>query len=195
MKLEQTFTVPYPPARVWEYFGNVTEVTTCMPGASLTEPPDDNRVKFQLKVKLGPIAAAFAGQAEHERDDTTRRGVLRGGGRDARSGSRASGEVVYALAEEQGGDATRVDVTVDFRLAGSLAQFGRSGIVNDLGARLTAQFAANLKERLAAGAGAEGPAAGAPPGSGETELRTGSLLLSVLWDRLRRVLARLLGRG
>lgn len=206
MKLEQQFTVPYPRAQVWEYFGDVAEVTSCMPGASLTQPPEGKRVKFQLRVKLGPIAAAFTGEADYERDDTTHRGVLRGSGRDTRSGSRASGEVAYTLSEEEEAAATRVAVTVDYSLAGPLAQFGRSGIVNDLAARLTSQFASNLKQRLAASA-ATTPSAEPPTeedGLGDAdasksttrpaaELHAGSLLVSVLWNRVKRLLAMLFG--
>lgn len=203
MKIKQQFTVPYPRDQVWEYFGNVGEVTTCMPGASLREPPEGKQVKFQLNVKLGPIAAAFAGDAELERDDAGYRGVLKGSGRDKRSGSQARGEVVYELSEENGGAATRVDVTVDYSLAGSLAQFGRSGIVNDLAARLTSQFAKNLEAGLAdtsrAGSPQEssGDSGEARPGQRKpaAELKAGGLLLSVIGARIRRFFSRLLGRG
>lgn len=202
MKIEQSFVVPYPREQVWEFFGNVGEVTTCMPGASLQEPAEGDHVKYLLNAKLGPIAAAFAGEADLERDDANYRGVLQGSGRDKRSGSRAKGTVVYTLAEEQGGAATRVEVSVDFQLAGSLAQFSRGGIVNDLAARLTSDFADNLQKKLGASgqAAAQGGQAQAQGGaSGEpapaAELNAGSLLLSVIWGRIRRFFARLLGRG
>lgn len=202
MQIKQQFTVPFPRDQVWEYFGNVGEVTTCMPGATLREPPEGNQVKFQLDVKLGPIAAAFAGDADLDRDDASYRGVLQGRGRDKRSGSQAKGEVVYQLTEENGGQATRVDVTVDYSLAGSLAQFGRGGIVNDLASRLTAQFAENLEASLADSSQTDsaGAAAGDSSGAGPAdrkpavELDAGGLLLSVLWGRIRRFFARLFGR-
>jgi septal ring-binding cell division protein DamX len=43
---------------------------------------------------------------------------------------------------------TRVDVKVDYAIAGSLAQFSRGGIVKELATRMTEAFAANLKARL-----------------------------------------------
>ena len=197
MQLKQSFLVPYPRDVVWKYFGEVEDVARCMPGAALTEPPRGNHVNFQIKVKLGPIAAAFVGEADLERTDDDYRGTLRGAGRDRRSGSRAKGEVVYRLSEENGGAATGVDVTINYSLAGSLAQFSRGGIVNDLGERLCAQFARNLEDRLgqasSAGSGntampdtGQGPETSTEPAS---ELRAGRLLWSVIWARIRRFFA------
>jgi len=203
MRLKQHFVVPYPRDLVWKYFGEVEDVTRCMPGAALTEPPQGNRVKFQLKVKLGPIAAAFVGEADLDRNDEAYRGALRGSGRDDRSGSRAKGEVVYQLAEEDGGAATGVDVTVDYSLAGSLAQFSRAGIVNDLAQRLSAEFAGNLEDRLARASGTQPGGTGTPDtGQGPApiaepaaELHAGKLLWSVIWARIRRLFRRTPDRG
>lgn len=194
MQLKQQFLVPYSRGRVWDYFGEVEDVTRCMPGATLTEPPEGNHVRFELKVKLGPIAAAFVGEADLERDDDNFRGILRGSGRDGRSGSRAKGEVIYQLAESEDGAATVVDVAVDYSLAGSLAQFSRVGIVNDLAERLTAQFARNLEDRLAEKSAAGKDSAETPDTIREpepaAELHAGRLLLSVIWSRICRFFRR-----
>lgn len=195
MKVEERIRVAHPPDRVWAYFGQIAEVTECMPGASVREPPTDDEVKFQLDVKLGPMRAAFVGDAQVERDDAAHRGVIRGSGRDTRSGSRAKGEVQYVLSGVEGGAATQVDVSVDFSLAGSLAQFSRGGIVNDLAARLAQEFARNLQGRLdALDAGTQSASADAAPAR-PAELRAGRMLLSVLWARIRGFLGRLRGRG
>ena len=50
---------------------------------------------------------------------------------------------------EGDGRQTRVDLSVEYSLQGALAQFSRSGIAQDLGRRLVADFAANLNARLA----------------------------------------------
>ncbi|NIR32628.1 MAG: SRPBCC family protein [Gammaproteobacteria bacterium] len=195
MKVEECIRVAHPPERVWAYFGQIAEVTQCMPGASLREPATDGEVKFQLDVKLGPMRAAFVGDAEVERDDASRRGIIRGSGRDTRSGSRAKGEVRYVLSGSDDGAATQVDVSVDFSLAGSLAQFSRGGIVSALAARLAQEFARNLQGRLdALDAPAESPAAGAAS-SRPAELHAGRMVLGVLWARIRRFFSRLAGRG
>ncbi|MEE9250828.1 MAG: carbon monoxide dehydrogenase, partial [Alphaproteobacteria bacterium] len=74
--------------------------------------------------------------------------------------------------------------------AGPLAQFGRAGIVNDLAARLTAEFAKNLEARLDSAAG-EAAAEPAPA----PELDAGALVFAVIWQRIKAFLARLFGRG
>ena len=199
MQLKQRFSVGHPREKVWDFFGRMEEVTPCMPGASLVEPPGANTAKFKLGVKLGPIAAAFVGDAEIERHPEDCRGVIRGNARDSRGDSRVKGVVEYALQDEANGGATSVDINVDFTLTGRLAQFSRAGIVNDLAARLTADFARNLEAALANQAD-EKPRAqaattnhatdmrGAAPAPGpvrETELKAGSLLLAVLWHRVK----------
>jgi len=70
-------------------------------------------------------------------------------------------------------------------LLGPLAQFGRSGIVSDLAARITDMFARNLERRMA----------GVPDAADEaTALRAGSLLSAVIAERIKKALARLLDK-
>ncbi|MCC7113541.1 MAG: SRPBCC family protein [Burkholderiales bacterium] len=215
MQITQRFVVDYPRAAVWAYFGRLDDVTRCMPGASLTEPPVDNRAKFKLNVKLGPISAAFAGDCDVERDDADQRGLIRGNARDTRGDSRVKGAVDYRLAEEGAGAKTAVDIAVDFTLTGRLAQFSRAGIVNDLAARFTEDFAKNLAAALAAEAPAATTRAGpgsAPAGPGEPgttpaaaqgsarpevprELDAGRLVFSVIWARIRGFFRSLFGRA
>jgi carbon monoxide dehydrogenase subunit G len=173
MKIEQRFTVPFQPERVWDFFRDAAAVVRCLPGAELSEAGADGHVAGRFTVKLGPITAAFSGEADLRYDESARTGEISGGGNDRKTGSRARASAAFALAEEDGG--TRVDITVDYTLAGMLAQFGRGGIVRDLAARLTAQFADNLRTALAG----EAPAPPAP-----TDV--GKLVLGAVRDRLRR---------
>src|SRR5258708_25809660 len=84
-----------------------------------------------MQVRLGPISAAFAGTATHERDAAARIGILAGGGADQRGNSRVRGRVTYRLVPEHGRQATRVAVTPGFLLQGVLAQFSPAGLVQD----------------------------------------------------------------
>jgi aerobic carbon-monoxide dehydrogenase small subunit len=183
--LRQSFTVDHPRERVFAFFGRLEEVVACMPGAALTESPRDGHLQGRLRVRLGPIAADFAGEADVERDPARQSGVIRGQGRDSRTGSSAIGEVSYVLVDERAGAATRVEIEIGYALRGALAQFGRPAIVNDLAERLTAAFARNVEARLS---GAESSTTATP------ELDAGSLILSVIRTRIRRFLVRLLGR-
>jgi uncharacterized protein len=183
MKIEDRFRLPFPPERVWAFLHDTEAVARCLPGAELTETEADGRLAGRFSVKLGPIAAAFAGDAEIAFDEAAQKGQITGTGSDRKSGSRAKGSLFFALAEESGG--TRVDLVVDYALAGALAQFNRGGIVRDLAARLTIQFAENLQAAL--GTEKPQPRAGA--------LDAGNLLIRVVWDRVQRWLRSLFGRG
>ncbi len=177
---EQQFTVRHPRARVWAMFEDVERVAACMPGAALTEPPCDGRLNGHIAIKLGPMAARFAGDATLALDRAAYQGTIEGSGRDKLSATRAKGRITYRLIEAEDGAATRVEVTVAFSLAGPLAQFGRAGIVTDLAARLATAFAANLQAQLDAETGGQ-----AAPPPAEAKLDAGGLLFSVLWARIK----------
>jgi carbon-monoxide dehydrogenase small subunit len=186
--IAQHFTIAHGPEKVWEFFGRPAEVAACLPGAVLTAEPTGDHLEGKLRVKAGPIVAEFSGAADIERDVSHYAGIIRGHGRDTRSGSSTRGEIAYQLSPAKGG-ATRVDVIVGYTLTGMLAQFSRSGLIEDIAKRLTQAFAKNLETRLGASQG-RGQAAPAPA----AELNAGSLVLSVIGERLRRLLRRLVGR-
>lgn len=197
-QLTQTFTVNFPRDRVWRALGDVEQVVGCMPGASLTRPPDGGKIAGAMKVKLGPITAAFAGEAELTMDDGAYTGVIHGQGLDQKNNSRAKADVSFAAVEVE--RATRIDLTVDFTLSGMLAQFSRGAIVQEIAQRITNEFARNLEAKLAAEAPpvaseavAPGAAAPAPAPSAATpdqpprELNAGAILWSVVKDWVKGV--------
>jgi aerobic carbon-monoxide dehydrogenase small subunit len=146
--LELNFTIPHPPEQVFAMFGDIATIAACLPGASLTAPPNPERVEGTIRVRLGPIAATFAGAARVERSQSDLSGRIIGIGNDRRSRSSTHGEIRYRLSSLQQGAATRVDLSVGYRLTGMLAQVGRPGLVRDLAARLIADFAGNLDRRM-----------------------------------------------
>ena len=147
VELLQSFQVPFARDVVWNYFQHLDLVVRCMPGARLLGPPVGNRADGEVNVKLGPFSCAFRGVVEVERDPTRYAGVVRAAGRDAKSGSNARAIISYHLAP-LGGAATRVDIAVRFLLAGSLAQFGRLGLIKDVAEHLTSVFAGNIQAAL-----------------------------------------------
>ena len=183
--MTQTLAVNFPRASVWPLLGDVEQVISCMPGASLTKPREGDRIFGQMRVKLGPIAAAFAGEGTLSMDEATHTGVIHGQGTDPKNNSRAKADVTFAVLEE--GSGTRIDLTVDFTLTGVLAQFSRGALVQEIANRLTAEFARNLEAKLAATAPAEEVVDGvteAPPAPAK-ELNAGNLLWVMLKDWLR----------
>lgn len=188
--LNQSFSVDFPRVKVWEFFGRLGDVTTCLPGASLLAPPTETHVEPKLRIKVGPIVADFEGAADVERDPSNYVGIIYGSARDTKSSSATRGEIRYELVEEKGGAATRVDVQVGFALTGSLAQFSRSSIVKDIAKRMTDAFAENLRARL--GHDGNAVAGSVPPPA--AELNAGALVFSVLRDRIVGFFRSLFGR-
>jgi aerobic carbon-monoxide dehydrogenase small subunit len=147
--VEQTIDLPHPPEKVWALFQDLARVALCMPGAELVDYAGGDRAKGRVTAKFGPISASFEGDASFSADPATRAGTIAGTGRDKRSATRAEGEVRYTLTSIDGGKATRVAISLQFGLAGPLAQFGRNALVQDFVTRLTAQFARNAEAALA----------------------------------------------
>ena len=183
-RIMQSFVLAHPLDAVWELMADAEGVARCMPGMSLDGPPDGDQVKGRLEVKIGPIAASFAGAGTLQKIAAEHRQIIEGHGGDRKSGSRVSGSVDYRLAkvaDAAGSEATRVDVIMSYVLTGPLAQIGRSGMVRDLVRRIGEAFAQNLDAQL------RDPAAALPM----AQLAGVSLFARVLVDRLRGLMARL----
>jgi carbon monoxide dehydrogenase subunit G len=146
VKLEHSFHVDEDVESAWDVLQDVRRMALCMPGAAV-DTVDGDDITGSCKVKLGPIALTYRGQATFvERDAAARRMVLEGQGRDGSNG-RASVTVVATLSAE--GAQTRVDLETDLKLTGKPAQFGR-GVMADVGDRIIGQFATALAQQLAA---------------------------------------------
>jgi len=170
----QDFTVAYRADDVFALFGRIDDVARCLPGASITARPSADSVEGAIRVKVGPIAAAFAGTARITRDEAARSGRIIGAGADAGGRSTTQGMISYRVTDGPSVGTARVELQVGYTLKGALAQFGRPGLVRDLAARITAQFAANLEASLA----------GKAPVSAARGLNPLSLLIGILRDRI-----------
>jgi hypothetical protein len=122
-------------------------------------------------------------------NDAERRGSIAGTGSDRRSGSRIKGKAAFSLHDAATNAAsTRVDIRVDYSIAGSLAQFSRGGLVQELAEKLTAQFSDNLRNQLEqarAEPAARATAHSAAPAPVAT-LDLGTLFWPMLIARLKR---------
>jgi carbon monoxide dehydrogenase subunit G len=144
--IENEFEVPAPVEEVWAYLLEVEKVAPCMPGAELTETIDDRNWKGKVAVKLGPVSLSFAGTVTmQERDDAAHRVVVKASGMEQRGKGAATALVTSWL--EASENATRVRITQDITVSGAVAQYSR-GMMQDVSARLTGQFADCLKANL-----------------------------------------------
>lgn len=148
MKISQEFVVERPPADVWTFFQDVPAVAQCLPGAELTGENEDGSYAGNLSVKLGPMTAAFEGTAVITPDVANRSATIDGKGVDKKGGSRGQVKVVYTVTDDPAG--SKVGVDADVTLSGPVAQFGRTGLINEMSKRLIGDFVSCLEGKLAA---------------------------------------------
>jgi carbon monoxide dehydrogenase subunit G len=145
VRLDHEFTVPAPPAEVWQAVTDPDSVAPCMPGATLTKVEGDN-FTGTVKVKLGPISLLYKGAGEFlEKDEAARKIVIKASGKDSRGAGTAAATVTVTLTEDNG--STKGTVATDLNVTGRPAQFGR-GMISEVGGKILDQFAANLAAKL-----------------------------------------------
>jgi carbon monoxide dehydrogenase subunit G len=130
----------------WLVLSDVARVAPCFPGAELQET-DGETSQGRLKVKVGPITAAYAGTLRLTASDSQAyRMILHAQGRETRGQGNASAEATVIL-KPLGSD-TQLTATVDLTITGRVAQFGR-GVLSDVGKKLLLQFVDCVETRLA----------------------------------------------
>ena len=164
MLITNDFEVAKPVAAVWDFFGDIPRVATCLPGAELTENLGEDKYGGRVAVRMGPVKLQFAGTAEiTERDEAAKRIVVHAAGAEERGRGQASMVVSATLAAA--GPGTKVAVSQDLQLAGAAAQYGR-GMIGDVTAVLMRDFAANLANQISAAERGETVHAAAAPAGG-----------------------------
>lgn len=182
-QIQEGFTVEQPVDVVWSFFQDVTTVAQCMPGVELLDAVNDTTYNGKMKIKLGPISAQFQGTATVEKlDQATHTGLISAKGADRQGGSRASAKVEYLLTD--GGTSTDVQIVADITLQGSMAQFGRTGLIQEVSSQLTKEFAACIESKL----GAATPEAAAEVQAGE--VKGLSVFFKGLWSWLKGLFKR-----
>lgn len=147
MELEHEFTVPVGTAKAWKVLLDVERIAPCMPGATVLDVHGDE-FTGTVKVKVGPIAMTYAGEARFvEKDEANSRVVLRAAGKENRGSGTAEAAVTATLTPSSDGAATTVHVQTDLTVTGRPAQFGR-GMLQDIGGKLIGQFADRLADTL-----------------------------------------------
>lgn len=161
MEIRNSAIVPTDLETAWRTLTDIPAIAPCMPGATL-ESQDGDAFTGNVKVKLGPVAMTFGGEARFvEKDATAHRAVIEGNGKEAKGNGTARALVTAQLSEESP-TSTRLDIVTDLTITGKAAQFGK-GVMQDISTRLVAQFAANLEQLITArGAVEAAPAPGSP---------------------------------
>jgi carbon monoxide dehydrogenase subunit G len=146
MLIKNEFEVAEPVEKVWQFFDNISQVATCLPGAELTEDLGDEKYKGKVAIRMGPVRMQFAGTADiTERDEAAKRVVVHAAGADEKGRGQAAMVVTATLT--RAGRGTKVAVAQDLQLSGAAAQYGR-GMISDVSSVLMRDFATNMQDRI-----------------------------------------------
>ncbi|MGG2464698.1 SRPBCC family protein [Streptomyces sp. RGM 3693] len=141
MQLSNTVPVQAPPDAVFALVNDVERVASCMPGAVL-DGRDGDAWQGRVRVKVGPVTAAYAGTVRFLETDADRRRLrVQARGADAHGNGDAEAEVTLTVAEAPEG--ARLELVTDLVIRGKLAQFGK-GAIGTVSTRILEQFARNL---------------------------------------------------
>jgi len=175
-RIETQFDIAYPAESVWPILHDeLPAVVACLPGAELSSLNEDGKLEGFFNVKLGPVSARINGEGKVTFDDSRWHGQVSGHGSDSRSNSRAKGSLSFEL-EALDESNTRMTVSISFEMSGALAQFSRSGLVEEIIGVLIDQFRQNFGRHLA----------------GEAPLERSSLgVVQLAWMAFKRWLRRL----
>ena len=156
MKIENDFRVAAPIEQAWALLTDIPAIAPCLPGAELTGQEGDD-FHGQMKVKVGPVTAEYAGTATVvEMNETDRIVILKASGRDKRGAGNASADITATMTED--GDGTVVAISTDLKVSGKVAQFGR-GVMADVSKKLLGQFAECIEGKLDRPEGGDGSTA------------------------------------
>jgi hypothetical protein len=146
MLIKNEFEVAESVEKVWQFFENIPQVATCLPGAELTEDLGDEKYKGKVAIRMGPVRMQFAGTADiTERDEAAKRVVVHAAGADEKGRGQAAMVVTATLT--RAGRGTKVAVAQDLQLSGAAAQYGR-GMISDVSSVLMRDFATNMQDRI-----------------------------------------------
>ncbi|MBO8196146.1 SRPBCC family protein [Streptomyces oryzae] len=167
MQLSNTVPVKAAPDAVFALLSDVQRVASCMPGAAL-EGRDGDAWRGAVKVKVGPITAAYAGSVRFLETDAGKRYLrVHASGSDTHGSGDAEAEVRLEVLPAP--DGSRLNLTTDLVIRGKIAQFGK-GAIATVSDRILQQFARNLGDLLTQGGPTAGAAAAAAPGASAAPL-------------------------
>lgn len=152
MLITTRFELGAPIDAAWAYLLDVQKVAACVPGGSVTQVIDDHTYEGKIEVRVGAIALGYKGRVTLEVDEPSKSVVIKAQGLESRGRGGASATSTAKLTPN--GNGTSVEMNTDLAVTGIVAQFGRSGIMQEVAQRLAQRFANCIDQQLKATASA-----------------------------------------
>jgi len=189
-KIEERFEVQAPVERVWKYLTDPKRVVECLPGAELLEQQDERTFLGAIKVKVGPLAMSYKGQAKFtEINEQTHQVRMVGDAREVGGSGSTKVSMLSTVAPLANGSC-EVLVHTDIDIIGKIVQFGR-GMIEEVSRQMFRQFSTCVKQHLEV---AEEPQPAEIPAEPETKaVAAAPLAFRALWAIVIRFFSRLFG--
>ena len=159
MQLTSAIRIGRPAPEVLDALLDPGKVAACLPGSRLIGEVADGTYAGELRLRIGPVHAVYAGTVHLDAADRAAgTATLSASGRE-RSGQ-GSADASVTLRVVPHGTTTQVLISADLMIRGTVAQYA-PGAIGDVGQRLVQQFAGNVEQLLSTQAG--GPAEPATP--------------------------------
>jgi uncharacterized protein len=199
-KIEERFEVQAPVERVWKYLIDPARVVECLPGAELIEMKDDRNFAGAIKVKVGPLAMSYKGNAKFtEVNEETHEVRMVGDAREVGGSGSTKVSMLSTVAPGASGG-SQVVVSAEVELVGRIVQFGR-GMIEEVSRQMFRQFSTCVRAKLEVPLEDAQPAAAdvhkntEPKPAPETKaVAAAPLAFRALWAIIVRFLKRLAGK-
>jgi carbon monoxide dehydrogenase subunit G len=187
-KIEERFEVQAPVERVWKYLIDPARVVECLPGAELLEMKDEHNFVGAIKVKVGPLAMSYKGNAKFTEVNEQAHQVRMVGDAREVGGSGSTKVSMLSTVAPLASGGSEVVVSAEVELVGRIVQFGR-GMIEEVSRQMFRQFSACVKGKL------EVPPAENPSTIPETKaVAAAPLAFRALWAIIVRFFKRLFGK-
>jgi carbon monoxide dehydrogenase subunit G len=147
VQLTSAIRIGRPAPEVLDALLDAGTVAACLPGSRLIGEVADNTYAGELRLRIGPMHAVYAGTVRldnADRDAGT--ATLHASGWEQGGHGRADASVTLRV--ESRGGSTRVLISAELIIRGQVGEYA-PGAIGDVGQRLVEQFAGNVEQLLA----------------------------------------------
>jgi uncharacterized protein len=164
VQLTSAIRIGRPAPEVLDALLDPGKVAACLPGSRLIGEVAENTYAGELRVRIGPVHAVYAGTVHLDAADRAAGTATLSASGHERSGQ-GTADASVTLRVEPHGTSARVLISADLMIRGTVAQYA-PGAIGDVSQRLVQQFAGNVEQLLTAQAGQDAEAGAATGPSG-----------------------------
>ena len=158
MEIKGEYRIAAPREKVFAALNDPAILQACIPGCESLEKTSDTEMKAKVRMRIGPVSAAFSGKVTLSDLDPPNGYRISGEGQGGAAGF-AKGGAVVALKEDAGD--TILTYNVDAQVGGKIAQVG-ARLIDGTAKKLADEFFSKFAAMVGGPPPAEAAAAAAP---------------------------------